>query len=86
MLWPYPSSFQNGVILYSIIVTFDVMSIYLKGVLSNVGKTHFVEKIVNFDIKLSCYYKSLVIYKSNDAELWSGDSFEDDTKKQHGDF
>ena len=54
MLQPYLSSFQNGVILYSIIVTFDFMSIYVKGVSSNIGKTHFVEKMVNFDIKLSC--------------------------------
>ena len=44
MLQPYLSSFQNGAILYSNIVTFDFMIIYVKGVSSNIGKNALYRK------------------------------------------
>ena len=36
--------FPKWVILYSIIVTFDVMSIYVKGVFSNIGENALCRK------------------------------------------
>ena len=49
------------------IVTFDLMIIYVKGVSSIIGKMHFVEKLVNFDIK---YYGPLML-KFGDR-FWGG--------------
>ena len=42
---------------------------------------HFVEKVVNFDM-----WFVTGIYRSDDAEFWSGDRFVGDTKKWGGDF
>ena len=45
------------------------------------GKTHFVEKMENLEIK-SCYG----IYKSKSADNGTGDRSEGDTKKWCSDF
>ena len=70
-----------GVILDSTIATFDCITIYLNGDCHLYEKMHFVEKVVNFDM-----WFVTGIYRSDDAEILSGDRLGGDTKKWHCDF
>ena len=67
---------------YTQFVTFDFMSIYVKGVSSNIGKMYFVEK---WSI-LTQNAMDLGTYMSVDAEIWFGDRFWSDTKTLCWDF
>ena len=66
MLQPLLSSFLNGVILYSINVTFDFMIHYVKGVSSNIEESAKENRM-----DLGTY----------NAEIWFGNRFWVATKK-----
>ena len=64
MLQPYLSSFQNGVILYSNVVTFGFMISYMKEVLSNIGKNALRRKNGQFQ------HEMWWIYQHTDLRYW----------------
>ena len=82
-------SFQNLVLLYSSIITFDFMTIHVKEVLWNIGKNAFYRKNCQFWHRIELFWESkspillkfgLQIDLRGDTKKWRGDFWNFDFK------